>query len=369
MMMNAEKSGVCSLNDSSQTAVALRDQIRSGDEQPVVSVFSWAFNHRPFIRESIESILDQRTTFAVEIIVHDDASTDGTAEIIREYSERFPGLFRNVMHTENQYSRGGNLLVPLVRFPRGRYVALTHGDDFWVDVNKLQRQVELFDRVSGVVLTGHRFRLASAESSDVGCVSYFEKPLGGLEDILLRNYVHTATAMFRNGVLTEEMLQNPPDAGDWFIWVQLAKFGKIAFINEVMSAYRIHAGGVASGLPVVKRYRSVMRSIDRLYAVCDHQYSRIRRLSRSEYRLQSASQCLSSSDWRLVGFGLRLCLTAFLASPLFFVKHRLRPGLLRQLFTRVSYSLDCRGRLQRLALHLRRIGSRLKRLIVSRHAG
>lgn len=328
---------------------------------PVVSVFNWTFNHRDFIRESIESILDQRTSFPVEIIIHDDASTDGTAEIVREYSEKYPSLFRNVMQRENQYSKGGNLLLPLAIYPRGRYVALVDGDDFWTDPQKLQKQVDLLESDPQVVLTGHRFRLASAESSDTGCLSMVERSRGGLEDILLRNYVHTSSAMFRNGILKPEMLVDPPDAGDWFIWVQLAKHGEIGFINEVMSGYRIHAGGVASGLSLKKKVASVSRTVPRLHRDFGPRYRQIMNQSLADYRLQVAAQCLGQREPSVVVYGIWLWLRALQLAPTFTMRHRLKATLQTQLVMVVQRYFNISEYFRRSLRGFRRVVSKVIR--------
>jgi glycosyltransferase involved in cell wall biosynthesis len=113
---------------------------------PVVSVFSWVFNHKDFIRESIESILKQKTTFPIEIIIHDDASNDGTKNILLEYQKKYPGLFRNILNEENQWSLGNSVMTPLLKEPIGKYIALSHGDDYWTDPHKLQKQVDLLEK-------------------------------------------------------------------------------------------------------------------------------------------------------------------------------------------------------------------------------
>lgn len=340
----------------------LRDQTWNADVTPKVSVFNWAFNHCDFIRQSIESILDQRTNFRVEIIIHDDASTDGTAEIIAEYAERFPWLFRNVMHAENQYSKGHCLLKPLLVHPRGEYVALTHGDDFWIDADKLQKQAALLDLRKDVVLVGHRFSLASKESSHTGHDSSHEQETGELEDILLRNYVHTATAMFRNGLLTNDQLVSPPDAGDWFIWVQLAKTGKIAFINEVMSAYRIHQGGICSGMDIKNRVKSVRKSIDRLHKDFGRKYHAIKQKSISDYELRSSLCTLSEAP----SFSTLLLSRSLARTPGFTLWHPLTRQILKSFVQLTREKMSPTDFCRKWYFKGRSLGSRIKRVLLKK---
>ncbi len=108
----------------------------------MVSITCITYNHRDFIRDMFEGVLAQNTQYRFELIVHDDASTDGTADIIREYAERYPDIVIPIFEEENQYSKGVDVLALLVPYIRGRYVANCDGDDYWVDHFKLQKQVD-----------------------------------------------------------------------------------------------------------------------------------------------------------------------------------------------------------------------------------
>lgn len=110
--------------------------------EPLVSICCTAYNHEKYLAQTLESFLSQRCNFAYEILIHDDVSTDRTADIIREYAARYPHIIRPMFQTQNQYSRG----VPInetFNFPRarGKYIALCEGDDYWCDPDKLQRQI------------------------------------------------------------------------------------------------------------------------------------------------------------------------------------------------------------------------------------
>ena len=96
----------------------------------------------------------QDTDFPFEVIVHDDASTDGTAEIILEYAAKYPRLIRTIIQTDNQYSKGG-LINPRFVFPKavGKYIAICEGDDYWTDKLKLQKQVMFLESNPEYVIT------------------------------------------------------------------------------------------------------------------------------------------------------------------------------------------------------------------------
>jgi len=111
-------------------------------QEPFVSVCCITYNQEAYIGDAIDSFLKQETTFPFEIIVHDDASTDGTADVVREYEARHPDLIRSILQTENQFSKG--VMVPFIntlRYAHGKYIALCEGDDYWTDPSKLQKQI------------------------------------------------------------------------------------------------------------------------------------------------------------------------------------------------------------------------------------
>ena len=111
-----------------------------------ISISVLAYNHKNFIRQMLEGIIMQKTNFKFEILIHDDASTDGTADIIREYQVKFPQIIKPILQQKNQFSQG---VDPHIYFnwPRaqGQYLCLCEGDDYWTDPFKLQKQKDFLD--------------------------------------------------------------------------------------------------------------------------------------------------------------------------------------------------------------------------------
>ncbi|MCD7838328.1 MAG: glycosyltransferase family 2 protein, partial [Clostridiales bacterium] len=114
-------------------------------EKIKVSILTTAYNHESFIGQALESLVTQKTTFRFEVIVHDDASTDGTAKVIRSYAERYPEIVQPIFQPENQYSQGISPYDHMTPLSRGEYIAICEGDDFWCDEHKLQKQVDYMD--------------------------------------------------------------------------------------------------------------------------------------------------------------------------------------------------------------------------------
>lgn len=127
------------------------------NDQVMVSVFCLTYNHEKYIEGALEGFVNQKTNFKFEVFVHDDASTDGTAAIIREYEQKYPDLFTVIYQTENQFQK--NFHVPrelLVPMARGKYFAWCEGDDYWTDPYKLQKQFDFMESHPEYSLCLHR---------------------------------------------------------------------------------------------------------------------------------------------------------------------------------------------------------------------
>ena len=114
--------------------------------QPLVSVHCITYNHENYIAQALDGFLMQKTNFPFEVIVHDDASPDKTADIVREYEKKYPAIIKAIYQTENQYSkRDGTIERIMNEACKGKYIALCEGDDYWIDENKLQMQVDFLE--------------------------------------------------------------------------------------------------------------------------------------------------------------------------------------------------------------------------------
>jgi len=106
---------------------------------PLVSICCMTYNHEPYIRQCIEGFLIQKTSFSFEIIIHDDASSDKTADIVREYSMKYPTIIHPILQVENQFSKGVKIFQTYVQHRiKGKYIAFCEGDDYWIDPQKLE---------------------------------------------------------------------------------------------------------------------------------------------------------------------------------------------------------------------------------------
>ncbi len=216
--------------------------------KPLVSVVTTAYNHEPYIRECIEGVLSQQTDFPFEFIIHDDASTDGTLAIVKEYAEKYPHIIRLIAQTENQYSKGTDIWHQIV-FPaaEGKYVALCEGDDYWTDPHKLQIQTAFLENHQEYSMTFHSTKLWTfGHIKEDPTWQYPDSQDASLSDIIAKGgrFCPTASILLRKDILP----QYPPKAlesyvGDYPLQIYCALRGKVYFFKETMCVYRLgHAG-------------------------------------------------------------------------------------------------------------------------------
>ena len=212
---------------------------------PVVSICCITYNHKDYIRDAIEGFLIQKTSFPIEIIIHDDYSTDNTADIIREYVGKYPELIRPIFQKENQYSLGRKIFPIVFAQSKGKYIAICEGDDYWTDPNKLQRQVDFLERNTEYIMVSEN---AIDNNLKNGTRRKFsespERDIDILELIGERSFA-TASVLFRN--LGEKIIPKGDNSGDLILWCHLSTLGKIKYLENVSSVYRRHHQGVTAG--------------------------------------------------------------------------------------------------------------------------
>lgn len=218
--------------------------------QPLLNIKCATFNHVDYICDAIHGFLSQETEFPFDVVVHDDASTDGTADILRDYERRYPRIVKVIYQQRNLFSQGVPRDGYMRPFLTGKYVAFCEGDDYWMDPRKLQIQVAFLEENPDYVISGHDAFVLDHEKRII-CLSEIPDSLKrdfGSEDLVNgRVYIVTRSQVYRNIDISWERESRFILNGDDFFISRIGWYGKSKYHAEIRPAgYRQHAGGVWS---------------------------------------------------------------------------------------------------------------------------
>ncbi len=223
-----------------------------------VTVYCITYNQEKYIEQTLSSLVMQKANFKYEVLVHDDASTDRTPEIIRDFEQKYPDIIKPILQTENQYSKGINIAsVHLQPLTRGKYVANCEGDDYWTDEYKLQTQYDIMEQNPDVALCVHRVQCVNEDDTTAQKVHPEEKY--GVEgsgiinqdrfaDLMLSKGgypFHTSSFFRRKELIEGEVFDKLKDKinGDKRILYSALHMGNIYYIDKVMSHRRLFSIG------------------------------------------------------------------------------------------------------------------------------
>lgn len=219
---------------------------------PVVSVHMITYNHAPYIREAIESVLAQQTDFPFELVIGEDHSPDNTLAIVREYQQRHPDIIRVITSDQN---------VGMARNARrtfeactGKYIAYCEGDDYWNTPLKLQKQVDFLEANPSCSLvcsdydilfedTGRRLTFINRQNNlQPGKIDQIKSIIRGTPS----SGILTCTVMARRDLVALAVERNPAmlggdtpqPCGDTPTWAGLFVEGRIGYIDESLATYR-----------------------------------------------------------------------------------------------------------------------------------
>lgn len=241
-------------------------------EKPLASIIVLAYNQEKYIIQTLEGLLMQRTSFPYEIIVHDDASTDETSNIIRRYASQYPDIIKPFYQQENKYSLYGiNFQFEYV-FSKaiGKYVAMCAGDDYWIDPLKLQKQVDFLEKNPDYGLVHTRAVIYKEE------VNRFEGSHGyevnDFESLLTENSIATLTVCLRNSLLKRYLKEVNPKARiewtaeDFPMWLWFMLNSKIKYLDDITCVYRKHEKSISHNVDEVKS----LKFTEGVYAIVDY---------------------------------------------------------------------------------------------------
>ena len=248
---------------------------------PIVSICCITYNHAPFIRKALDGFLLQEPPTGVsadepwyEILIHDDASTDGTTEIIKEYAAKYPDKIFPLYEKENQYSKGKAKEIDLYNYnrARGKYIAICEGDDYWTVPDKLRRQVDFMEANPDYSICFHLTRIFETYSGKLRPLYYdYDKPIDEDEDVtpeyFLRSQVgQPLSIVFRTEAYNFEWYKSFTHYYDTIEEFLLLREGKGRLLKFIGGQYNLHSGGVSASKPNLNRSLDACLDYVELYA-------------------------------------------------------------------------------------------------------
>lgn len=211
----------------------------------LVSIICNTYNHEKYIRQTLMSFVKQKTSFKYEILIHDDASTDTTPQIISEIALEYPEIIFPILQKINQYSK--NIKINKVyQYPRirGKYIALCEGDDYWTDNKKLQTLVDFLE--SHEDFSGACHGTQTYNCSTKNFVNLYKNSKKNeiihFKDAIRGYSCHTSSIVYRSSLLPfPNYFDIIKSVGDYQLVIYLTMIGKLMYFGKTMSQYRLYS--------------------------------------------------------------------------------------------------------------------------------
>jgi len=250
-------------------AVLITEQVWPEGTLPLVAASILTYNHEAYIKDCIEGVLMQKTTFPVRIVIFEDCSTDKTASIIKEYVKKFPNLFFAFCQSENSWGKEirQELLKPYYAARSvAKYIAVCEGDDYWTDPLKLQKQVDFLEANPEYALSFHG--LDYLNNGKFKTKNIFKEHRFTQLDLATKGcFINTPTVVFRNILKTKPLPEwyFKLSTGDYALFLWVSSFGNIHYIPDTMAVYRQHEGGTWSVQKDIDMYTKITNNLAILY--------------------------------------------------------------------------------------------------------
>lgn len=234
---------------------------------PLVSIICSTYNHGLYISQCLDGFLMQKTNFPFEILIHDDASTDNTPDIIREYEHNHPQVIRPIYQKENKYSKKEDIFAKYqCSRVRGKYIAICEGDDYWIAPLKLQKQIDFLENNPdyGMIYTTSKVynqKEGKIEEDIIG------RKFNGYIELLSGNCIPTLTSCIRSALVMEYLKEVEPKSKNWLMgdypmWLWISYYHKIKFLPESTTVYRVLEESASHSNDIQKYERFILSTID-----------------------------------------------------------------------------------------------------------
>ncbi|WP_313004344.1 GNAT family N-acetyltransferase [Chryseobacterium gleum] len=209
-------------------------------KKTTVSIFVMVYNHGQYLKDCLDSLLEQKTNFNYDIVVGEDCSKDNSREILLNYQKLYPGKFKLLLHPNNIGAVDNQNMT--YENCSGKYIAICEGDDYWIDASKLQKQIDFLEKNPEYSLTFHKIKEITTREERFSYDNPNEEKTYTLEDLSKENFIVTVSVVFRKNFekLPEWMKYSP--IGDYPLHLLNASFGLIKYFPEEMAAYRVGSG-------------------------------------------------------------------------------------------------------------------------------
>lgn len=249
-----------------------------------VSISCITYNHEKYISDAIESFLMQKTSFNFEILIYDDASTDGTADIIREYERKYPSVIKPIYQIENQYSKGKRVARFNFERAKGKYIADCEGDDYWTDPEKLQKQFDFMESHQDYSMCVHNAYIVNKDKEIKMC----HNPTKRSRKFSTKEIIYGGGGLFvTSSMFARAEYKNLPafydnaPVGDYPYMIWLSLQGNIYYMNECMSAYRVGLEGSWTNREVStidkkkSHYNQISNMLDEINLYTQYKYNKV----------------------------------------------------------------------------------------------
>lgn len=241
------------------------------DNSPTVSICCMTYNQEKYISKAIEGFLKQITSFQIEIIIHDDYSTDNTKKIIEDYAKLDPRI-RLIFQKENKYSKNERIWYKYM-FPKcqGKYIAICDGDDYWTNPLKLQKQVDFLEENKDYGIIGTRMLTLFQKENKIIDWQHPKNKKENLNilDLIDGNFIYASSSLFKNDFVIENWWNEFP-IGDWPLYINQIKNRKIKILDENTGVYRVHNKGIHSGIDQFKQHEKEISCLHILLQFSNH---------------------------------------------------------------------------------------------------
>lgn len=233
-------------------------------DQPIISIFIFTYNQEKIVPKTIQSVLDQNTSYIYELIIAEDCSKDSTLEVCLGYQKKYPSIIRVIGNNPNK-GIIKNFHESISLYARGKYIAAVAGDDWWHDTNKIQRQVDFLENNPGYGLVFSDTLIYSEAKKTLLKYKPFDGPCS-FKDLIIQNSISALTTCYRKDLFDRYVQEVDPvkenfPGEDYPFWIWLSYNTKLYHIKEPLTTYRLQISSLSHSESKDRRLRF---EVDRL---------------------------------------------------------------------------------------------------------